>query len=175
MKKGFVNNFLKAVEDLVDSIGRLDGLISRESLNFKLMRSAGIDPHKVYYGYKNLEKRGLIRRHGDNYNLTPDGQKWYKNSRFKYFKIKNKKWDGRWRVIIFDIPQEFHNERNSLRKKLKNLGFYMLQKSVFVFPYPCEEELGDLCSSLNIDEYIDILVAESVGFKTGELKKLFNL
>src|SRR3989344_2741433 len=168
MKKGFIYNFIKAADDLVDVIGKLDGYLDRESLEWKLMRSAGIDPHKIYNGFNNLEKRGLIKNHGNNFRLTSTGIKWYKNSQLKYFKNKNRRWDGKWRIVIFDIPEEFHNERNNLRRKMRSLGFYMLQKSVFIFPYPCEEELGDLCSRIGIDEYVDVLIAESAGFKEKE-------
>src|SRR3989344_4076427 len=135
MKKGFIYNFIKVADDLVDAIGKLDGYLDRESLEWKLMRSAGFDPRQIYNGYKNLEKRGLIKNHGNNFKFTSAGVKWYKNSHFKYFRNKSKKWDGKWRIIIFDIPQELHRERNILRRRLRSMGFYMLQKSVFIFPY----------------------------------------
>jgi len=89
--------------------------------------------------------------------------------------IKPKKWDSKYRVIIFDIPQELHNERIRFRKKIKSLGFVMLQKSVFIFPYPCDDEIGDICGNLNISDFVDIIVAESPGFREAELRKIFNL
>ena len=86
-----------------------------------------------------------------------------------------KKWDRKWRIVIFDIPEELHKNRNSFRAKIKNLGFYMLQRSVFVFPYPCEEELNELCSRLNISDYVDVIRADSIGFKEKEIKKYFDI
>lgn len=52
------------------------------------------------------------------------------------------KWDGRWRVVFFDIPEKRRSERNVLREKLKERGFEELQKSVFVHPYPCLDEIN---------------------------------
>jgi DNA-binding transcriptional regulator PaaX len=50
-------------------------------------------------------------------------------------------WDGKWRVVIFDVKEGKKSMRESLRRKMKQLEFYQLQKSVYVSPYPCEKEL----------------------------------
>lgn len=52
------------------------------------------------------------------------------------------KWDRKWRVAFFDIPEKRRSERNILRNKLKELGFREIQKSVFVHPYPCLDEIN---------------------------------
>ena len=94
----------------------------------------------------------------------------------KYFKNKVRgKWDKKWRLIVFDIPEEMHKERVNFRKKIKLLGFEMIQKSVFIFPYPCEEEIADIAGRLGVSDYIDILIAQSAGFKEEELLKTFGL
>ena len=51
----------------------------------------------------------------------------------------------------------------------------MLQESVFVFPYSCEEEISDISGELKITDYIDVITAESIGFKEKEFLKIFNL
>lgn len=78
-------------------------------------------------------------------------------------------------MIIFDIPQELHENRNRFRQKIKGLGFFMLQKSVFIFPYPCEKELAEICRKLKISDYIDIIIADSIGFREQEVEKVFKL
>ena len=45
-------------------------------------------------------------------------------------------WDGKWRIVMFDVPEKFKRTRDALRTHLKNMGFYEFQKSVFVHPYP---------------------------------------
>lgn len=56
--------------------------------------------------------------------------------------IKPIRWDGKWRVVFFDIPEKRRAERNILRNKLKELGFEELQKSIFLYPYPCLDEIN---------------------------------
>ncbi len=46
------------------------------------------------------------------------------------------RWDGKWRIVIWDIPESSRNQRNIMRYLLKALGFYQLQKSVFITPFP---------------------------------------
>ena len=52
-----------------------------------------------------------------------------------------KKWDGMWRLILFDIPNLKNHQRNAFRGTLAELGFLPLQKSVWVHAYPCKDEV----------------------------------
>src|SRR3989338_118105 len=71
------------------------------------------------------------------------GKKIVKEIQFDNLKIdKPKIWDGKWRIVIFDIPEnERRRMRDAMRQKLQKIGFYQMQKSVWVFPYPCEKEI----------------------------------
>lgn len=51
------------------------------------------------------------------------------------------KWDGLWRAAMFDIPEKMKRARRALREKLLDLGFVHWQKSVYVHPYPCRDEI----------------------------------
>lgn len=127
-------------------------------------------------GLSNLKQRGIIKKlPNDRFKFTKRGREWFKGSLFRYYKLIGTKWDKKWRVVIFDVPQEMHSKRNRLRLKLKALGFYMIQKSVFVFPYPCEKELSQYCGQMKIGDYINILIADSIGFIEEEVKKYYNL
>ena len=61
--------------------------------------------------------------------------------------ILKKKWDGRWRVVIFDIWEKRRNVRDQLRMELRELGFQKMQNSVWVSPYDC----GDFIYLLKTD------------------------
>ncbi len=175
MKGNFIPKFIGT---FIETGKELYEIWQWQPLYYKGWKVSGPDRRRVYGSFKNLKNRGLISGAGDDkYKFTKKGIKWFEESKFKYLKLKLEvgKWDKKWRIIIFDIPQEMHNKRNWLRKKLRSLGFYMVQKSVFAFPYPCEEELGDICSHLDISDYVDILIAISVGFKEQEIKKFFRL
>ena len=177
MKEKFIIQFL---EELVSALGELSRSLSR--ISYKGFRYSDfntnlLDHGKRYSGFKNLERRGIIRRkNGDEFIFTKNGQKWFQESHARYFKNKNNgKWDGKWRVVIFDIPQELHKQRIKFRTKLLSLGFSALQKSVFVFPYPCDKELGDICEKLGITDYVDRIVAESLVFCESRFLKKFGL
>jgi len=58
--------------------------------------------------------------------------------------LRPKTWDGKWRVVIFDVNETKRSFRDALRRKIKSLGLYQLQKSVFVTPYPCQKEIAFL-------------------------------
>ena len=71
-------------------------------------------------------------------------------------KIPNS-WDGKWRLIMFDIPHKYRAARDALRHKLRDLDFYALQKSVFITPYPCEDEIDFITAVFNVRQYVLIL------------------
>ena len=53
-----------------------------------------------------------------------------------------KKWDGMWRVVMFDVPENYGYARRALTTKLQSMGFKLLQKSVWVHPFPCRQEVA---------------------------------
>lgn len=87
--------------------------------------------------------------------LTERGKKWA--LRFNIDKMKIQKpvsWDGKWRIVFYDIPEKRKNIREALRNKLKELGFYELQKSVFVFPFPCKDEIDFIAEFFEARNFI---------------------
>lgn len=87
---------------------------------------------------------------------------------------KPPKWDGKWRLVIFDIPEKYRNSRDLIRSKLKQLGFYQFQKSVFIYPYPCEKEIKFLREVLGVPHAIKLIKADKVE-NDEELRKIFSL
>ena len=173
MKSDFIPQFIKAV---IDTGKDLYKIWQWQPLYYKGFHVSGYDYKKVEKGFRNLQHRNIVRKISDgNYKFTDKGRKWFSNSVLKHSCFEYGKWDKKWRIVIFDIPEELHKNRNQLRGKLKNLGFYMLQKSVFVIPYPCEKELGYVCKNLRIADYVDVILAESVGFREKEIKKFFDI
>lgn len=57
-------------------------------------------------------------------------------------------------MVLFDIPEKIRKGRDALRDKLKDLGFYELQKSVWVHPYPCEDEINFITEVFDLRPYI---------------------
>ena len=173
MKGDFIPKFIEAI---IKTGKELHETWSWEPLYYKGVKISGPDRRRADYGLRNLKQRGIVKEIFEGkYKFTEKGRIWFSKSLVKYHKRRGTKWDRKWRVVIFDIPQELHKKRNSLRNRLKCLGFYMLQKSVFVLPYPCEEELGYICQNLEISDYIDVIIADSIGFRESEIKKYFEI
>ena len=82
-------------------------------------------------------------------------------------------WDGKWRIVFFDIPEKKRKDRNALREKLRDLGFYEMQKSVFVLPYECQDEVNFVVSIFNIKSFVQY--AEMINPTNElELRRFFN-
>ena len=85
-----------------------------------------------------------------------------------------KKWDTYWRIVVFDIPEKHKKAREALRHKLKELGFYKFQKSIFVIPYECKDEIDFIIEIFQIRPYVRYIVAKTLDNEI-HLKKIFDL
>lgn len=75
---------------------------------------------------------------------------------------KPKKWDGKWRVVIFDIPDKYKKMRDIFRMRLKQLGLCKMQESVYVSPYGCFNEIEFLRELYGIAIDIKYLMVEKM-------------
>lgn len=83
-----------------------------------------------------------------------------------------KKWDGKWRIVVFDVPEKDKAFRNILRNHLKELKFYKLQQSVFISPYPYEKPILELVDLYSAQLYVKVITA-IMGNNEKELRKHF--
>ena len=72
---------------------------------------------------------------------------------------KPESWDGLWRICSFDIPSDKQVARYALIGKFKELGFIMIQKSVWAHPFECREELAVLGKAFNIEPHMYCFMA----------------
>ncbi len=126
-----------------------------------------------------LEKRKIIKRRmkggRSEMMLTKKGREELLSYDIDKIKLKNdKRWDGKWRVIIFDIPEDKKQARDALRSKFKHLGMLQLQKSVFIYPFDCKKEIDFVSDFFEVGDDLLYLEAEikDIGKK---LKKYFNV
>ncbi|MDP2692951.1 MAG: hypothetical protein Q8O88_04900 [bacterium] len=105
------------------------------------------------------------------FRLTPKGEKLAELIKFCEGKIK---WDGRWRILIFDIPEKERFKRSALRRKLNELGLKQLQQSVWVTPYPLPDIFSDFVADLRVRPYLFSITADHIN-RENELKKNFDL
>lgn len=85
---------------------------------------------------------------------------------------KPKKWDGKWRIVIFDIPEKDRIFRNILREHLCKLEFFKLQHSVFVSPYPFENAILELTRLYSAQAYVRVITAMKID-NEDRLKRYF--
>ena len=79
---------------------------------------------------------------------------------FSFFKMQEKKWDGYWRLVIFDIAEKKSSLRKQLRNKLKELGFGMWQKSVYISPFDFEDDVAEFLEEEKIFGMAYVLTAK---------------
>jgi DNA-binding transcriptional ArsR family regulator len=85
-----------------------------------------------------------------------------------------KHWDRKWRIVLFDIPEEKRRGRDMLRGWLKKLKFHQLQASVFVHPYDCRDEYEFLVEMYGLRKYVRYAVLKEIDNEK-HLKKIFHL
>jgi len=126
-----------------------------------------------------LKDRGLIefeKKDGMTFvRLTNKGHQQLLKYQLRETVIKKpKKWDKKWRVIIFDIKENRRFVRDGLRSELLNLGFVKLQNSVWVHPYNCEEIIIMLKSYFKIGKDVLYMTVDKIE-NDGWLKEEFRL
>ncbi|MBI2054475.1 MAG: hypothetical protein HYT39_00010 [Candidatus Sungbacteria bacterium] len=108
--------------------------------------------------------------------LTATGEKRLRQYNLENLKLKNTpRWDGLWRVVMFDIPENKKQARDALSKKLNDMNFYKLQKSVFAHFLPCEDEIEFICEVFGLDGGVNCLEVRSLGTEENAAKKFFSL
>ena len=139
-----------------------------------------VDRRLIYNAIRRLNQKRLVELTEKNNQLyieiTNNGKKLIKNFDYDNLELpKFKKWDKKWRLVIFDIPEKKNKERHALAIKLKDLGFYPLQESNYIYPYDCQDEIDFVCEFLSINRYVNYCLVESLGKREGDLRQFFSL
>lgn len=145
------------------------------------LKKKKVAPAKIKRVLKNLENKEIIdlqEKDGKIYvklkgAFTPVILK-YSLQPLLELKKKKKKWDGKWFLVFFDIPEEQRNKRAYLRNFLKEIGFYPYQQSVYIFPYECEKEIALIKKIVEGAKYISYVIAEKIENEKS-LKTYFGL
>ncbi|MBI2476028.1 MAG: CRISPR-associated endonuclease Cas2 [Candidatus Taylorbacteria bacterium] len=124
--------------------------------------------HKVKRSVTRLVKSGLVffdeTKKGTFVRLTKEGERTLEL--MKAQQIQNarqpKRWDQKWRLIIFDIKEKRKHIRNTLRNTLSALGFTRLQNSVWVYPYDCEDLIILLKARHEIGREVLYVIADKI-------------
>ncbi len=86
-----------------------------------------------------------------------------------------KRWDGKWRLVMFDVPETKTRQRRAFKEKLRELGFHQLQKSVWVYPHACHDEIDFISQFLEVERYLIYIETDSLERNEGEVRRAFGL
>lgn len=123
---------------------------------------------RVSQKYSELISQGVFRRiatqEGSRIELTEKGIKIAEelSQREEVRPVKQKKWDQKWRIIMFDVWERRRKVRDELREILKEVGFIKVQNSAWAYPYPCEKLLVFLRTHLRLGHGILYVVADEI-------------
>ena len=137
---------------IVKSIGKLWD----ESDNYKLNQEMK-ELHRLKLIKKLKKKDGIIIK-----GLTKKGKLRALDYYFDNLVVTNKKWDGKFRILVFDVPEKLRKGRDALRWKIRRLGFRELQKSVFVIPFECKDEIDFVVDFFGLGKHVHYGVLESI-------------
>lgn len=171
LKKGLKRDILILLAALVDEIDAysfknqlrrmfFDGWYKRSSFGPAVSRLLSVGE------IEKIEKDGK-----PFYRLTSKGSKRLKEN-IPIFKLATQLWDGRWRIVIFDIKEENRFLRDALRDKLLSLGFGKWQRSVYITPHDIEQEINQYLQSKKLFPSCVCLVARRTDL--GDDKALAN-
>ena len=133
---------------------------------------------KIFYNtFYRLKNQGFINMEYSgkqlHISLTKEGREKAGKYQIDNLEIKKpRKWDKKWRVLMFDIKDKQKIKREALRGKLKELGFFQLQKSVWICPYDFTKEVDIMKSFFNFKEG-EIVVITAIEIDNDSRARIF--
>ena len=154
------------------------GLAAGKAFKKELNRKKWREFYKHLNSLKYKKRINISQNPDDSYNvaITTFGKDLVTRYNLDDLVIKKPdEWDGGWRFCAFDIPKKANKlARHALVDKLKALGFIMLQKSLWVHPFECREELSVVAKSFEVEPYVCAFIAYEMDIeKENKLKKTF--
>ena len=164
MEKSLTNFILLSLEKSVDGFIRFDHLINNPHLYaYYNWWDRPLKKSTLAAVLKRLRENGMIDFLDERnivVRLTHKGQD---KALWTRMRLIDEKWDGKWRLIIWDIPEKKKKVRDRLRFKLKYLGFTKLQDSVWFSKKNCTKELKDYIRRIGISDWVIVIESDNIG------------
>ncbi|KKS64729.1 MAG: repressor in the phenylacetic acid catabolic pathway [Candidatus Daviesbacteria bacterium GW2011_GWA1_42_6] len=161
-KKSLTNVILLALEKSVDGYVRFEDF-TYNSWFYARGYERKLKKPALSQALRRLRENGLVELLSDGeltLRLTDRGKDralWMK------MKMEDEKWDGKWRLVCWDIPEKRRAARNLLRHKLKQLGFQCFQKSVWGCKKDCTKPLRDFIRQVGIEDWVMVVESDDIG------------
>lgn len=138
--------------------------------------------HNYHRTVTRLKKDGFLSKHQNIYKLTSKGEKeaffslldFYKQGGILNTREKPEKWDGKWRIIFFDIPEKKRRYRDELRSMIKSVGFRQFQQSIWIYPHKIPGFLKDILFEEGIKQYTRLITTDYVEYDK-DLRRMFDI
>lgn len=151
-------------------LGYVARMISRAKRNHEWKESQRrwkkFNPHVLKRNLKRLREQKIVeivKKDGEDLiKLTQKGHTKYLKFKLEKLSLQGKRWDGKWRIVIYDIAKFKKNQVSAFRNILKYINFFPLQKSVYLTPYPCEEQISYLREYFGISSEVLLIRADKI-------------
>lgn len=160
-KKSLGNLILLILEKAVDGTAGFNGFLNHPG-PYGMGWDYPVNKPLLSKTLKRLRENGLIDFIDDKtltMKLTEQGKE---KALLARMLLEDEKWDGKWRIVIFDIPEKRRIARDMLRLKLKTWGFIAWQKSVWVTKKNCTKPLRDFIKQVGIKDWVMVIESDNV-------------
>ena len=138
----------------------------------RLLKEFGHNEQGVRVAVSRMVKQGWIQseKQGNKsyYFLTDRGVQRMDEAAKRIYKMKPNEWDGKWRILMYTIPEGKRQLRDDLRKELLWSGFGSFSSGCWISPNDLEKQINRLIEKYDIDEYVDFFISEYKGPKENQ-------
>lgn len=138
----------------------------------RLLKEFGHNEQGVRVAVSRMVKQGWIQseKQGNKsyYFLTDRGVQRMDEAANRIYKMKPNEWDGKWRILMYTIPEDKRQLRDDLRKELLWSGFGSFSSGCWISPNDLEKQINRLIEKYDIDEYVDFFISEYKGPKENQ-------
>ena len=173
-------NVMSAGSIILHELARTGASTFRQLSHSSLARTHGkhLNENSYYTALTRLKKRKMIDKGGYGYALTPRGEWSAVKAYVARAAIMSDKttgrWDGKWRVVLFDFPEKKRVFRDYVRGVLKKQGFKEFQRSTWIYPYRIPKYLERLFKDERIQQSIRVITSHDINYDK-DLRKKFRL
>ncbi len=141
----------------------IDGYTVFEDFIYNPLLERPVKKNELAQVIKRLREKGLVELIDDKeliLRLTDSGK-----DRALWAKMMggDEKWDGKWRLVVWDIPEKRRQARDLLRFKLKQLGFKQWQQSIWASKINCTKLLRDFIKKVGIEDWVMVIESDNIG------------
>lgn len=151
---------LLMLEKTVDGYVSLEDFLYNPGFHVHGMRE--VNKSSLAMALRRLRENGLVELVSDKeltLRLTDQGKS---KALWTKMKLEGEKWDGKWRLVIWDIPEKRRNARDLLRHQLKQLGFKKYQQSVWASKKNCTVLLREYIKKVGIEDWVKVVESENI-------------